>query len=62
MSLRLFDNGFYSLERGLLSIDIINFHIQIGDSHLGADCAKRSKRLNSWRLDIPDLDRKVFDL
>ena len=27
---------------------------------LAGDCAKRSKRMNSWQLDIPDLDRKVL--
>ena len=27
---------------------------------LAGDCAKRSKRMNGWKLDIPDLDRKVL--
>ena len=25
---------------------------------LGGSCAQRSKRMNSWKLDIPDLDRR----
>ena len=35
-----------------------NYYILFNFQALGGSCAERSKRLNSWKLNIPDLDRK----